>query len=91
MTVFSLIFIAVVILIYFLEIKWRKKHNKPLNKGKPIDGGQFIVFWVLGSVLALAILLFIVFFEGVQNSVSGKILQFHHTIQSSFKINGQLA
>lgn len=29
--------------------------------------------------------------EGVQNSVSGKILQFHHTIQSSFKINGQLA
>ena len=62
MTVFSAVFVAMVILLYYFEIKWRKKHNKPLNKGKPIDGGQFIVFWVLGSFLALAILLFIVFF-----------------------------
>ena len=62
MTVFSLIFIAVVILIYFFEIKWRKKHNKPLNKGKPIYGGQYLGFWMLGSFLALALLLFMVFF-----------------------------
>ena len=51
----SIIFILVVLLIYYFEIKWRKKHNKPLNKGKPIDGGQYIVFWVLGSVFVMVV------------------------------------
>ena len=62
MTVFSLIFIAVVILIYFLEIKWRKKHNKPLNKGKPIYGGQYLGFWMLGSITLFLIVIFGAFF-----------------------------
>lgn len=62
MTVFSAVFVAMVILLYFFEIKWRKKHNKPLNKGKPIDGGQFIVFWVLGSIAMFFMATFGVFF-----------------------------
>ncbi|MDO4248869.1 MAG: hypothetical protein Q4C79_07940 [Neisseria sp.] len=51
----SVFFILVVLLIYYFEIKWRKKHNKPLNKGKPIYGGQYIVFWVLGSVFVMVV------------------------------------
>ena len=61
---FSLIFIAVVILIYFFEIKWRKKHNKPLNKGKPIYGGQYLGFWMLGSFLVVVVVFALaLFFE----------------------------
>ena len=51
----SVFFILVVLLIYYFEIKWRKKHNKPLNKGKPIYGGQYIVFWVLGSFFVMVV------------------------------------
>lgn len=58
----SLIFIVTVILLYFFEIRWRKKHNKPLNKGKPIDGGQYLIFWVVSSVAMLAISIVIAFF-----------------------------
>ena len=61
---FSLIFIAIVILIYFFELKWRKKHNKPLNKGKPIYGGQYLGFWMLGSALVVVVSFIIaLFFE----------------------------
>ena len=61
MTVFSLIFIAIVRLIYFLEIKWRKKHNKPLNNGRPIDdGGDFMLFWTQGSIIILIVIFAIV-------------------------------
>ena len=62
MTVFSLIFIAIVILIYFFEIKWREKHNKPLNKGKPIYGGQYLGFWMLGSALVVIVSFIIALF-----------------------------
>ena len=61
---FSLIFIAVVILIYFFELKWRKKHNKPLNKGKSIYGGQYLGFWMLGSFLVVVVVFALaLFFE----------------------------
>ena len=59
---FSLIFIAIVILIYFFELKWRKKHNKPLNKGKPIYGGQYLGFWMLGSALVVIVSFIIALF-----------------------------
>ncbi len=49
-------------MIYFFEIKWRKKHNKPLNKGKPIYGGQYLGFWMLGSIFVQIFVFSIVLF-----------------------------
>ena len=83
---FSFVFIAIVILIYCFEIKWRKKHNKPLNKGKPIDGGQYIVFWVLGSVLVVVVVFAIVlFFKKYWELVHiGSYLSFEHVLRDVY-------
>ncbi len=83
---FSFVFIAIVILIYYFEIKWRKKHNKPLNKGKPIDGGQYIVFWVLGSVLVVVVIFAIVlFFKKYWELVHiGSYLSFEHVLRDVY-------
>ena len=86
MTVFSLIFIAIVILIYFFEIKWRKKHNKPLNKGKPIYGGQYLGFWMLGSALVVVVSFFIaLFLEKYWDSIHiGSYLIFEYTLRDIY-------
>ena len=83
---FSFVFIAIVILIYCFEIKWRKKHSKPLNKGKPIDGGQYIVFWVLGSVLVVVVIFAIVlFFKKYWELVHiGSYLSFEHVLRDVY-------
>ena len=86
MTVFSAVFVAMVILLYYFEIKWRKKHNKPLNKGKPIDGGQFIVFWVLGSFLVVVVCFAIaLFFEKYWELIYiDSYLVFEHTLRDVY-------
>ena len=83
---FSAVFVAMVILLYYFEIKWRKKHNKPLNKGKPIDGGQFIVFWVLGSVLVVVISFSIALFleKYWQPILIHSYLIFEHTLHDIY-------
>ena len=83
---FSFVFIAIVILIYCFEIKWRKKHSKPLNKGKPIDGGQYIVFWVLGSVLVVVTSFFIaLFLEKYWDPIHvGSYLIFEYTLRDIY-------
>jgi hypothetical protein len=84
--VFSLIFIAGVILIYFFEIKWRKKHNKPLNKGKPIYGGQYLGFWMLGSIFVqIFVFSIVLFLEKYWHSIYiYSYLIFEHTLRDIY-------
>ena len=83
---FSLIFITIVILIYFFEIKWRKKHNKPLNKGKPIYGGQYLGFWMLGSFLVVVVVFALaLFFEKYWKPIHiDSYLIFEHTLRDIY-------
>ncbi|UOO89000.1 hypothetical protein LVJ82_16375 [Vitreoscilla massiliensis] len=51
----GVVLITCMVMVYFIEIKWRMKHQKPLNKGNPIDGGQYLVFWIGNSLLIIVL------------------------------------
>ena len=73
-------------MIYFFEIKWRKKHNKPLNKGKPIYGGQYLGFWMLGSIFVqIFVFSIVLFLEKYWHSIYiYSYLIFEHTLRDIY-------
>lgn len=58
----GIFFLIIVLIVYFFEIKWRLRNNIPLNNGNPIDGGQFIIFWLVSSVMVSVLMVLLAMF-----------------------------